>query len=152
MQYISSVSKESNDTESEELLWNLLKISIKNHGNLNHPEALKSIRELLSSSNPSSSILSDSSSFHEESLVSQLQQILISKSLEEAHLFAVENKLWSHALVLAHQINVETVKTTIQKFSEFSLLEGSPLRTNYLLTSGNPNGLRKELFFYFLFQ
>lgn len=77
---------------------------------------------------------------NEETLLRQLQTILMNKTPEEAHSFAIENKLWSHALILANQLNSELLKITIQKFSEICLAEGTPLRTNYLLATGNPNG------------
>ena len=83
----------------------------------------------------------------EQAAVAEMQKIITYGSLEEAHKYAVQAQLWSHALLLASSISAAAFKQTTMSMAESSLREGSPLRTVYQLLSGkrqdlfNPNNM-----------
>jgi hypothetical protein len=79
--------------------------------------------------------------FNEEQYaVTELQKIVLSGNLEEAYKYAISAQLWTHALILASNMNVDLFRSTASQFAEGTLRDGSPLRTLYLLLSGKRQG------------
>eukprot|EP01114_Cavostelium_apophysatum_P018222 TRINITY_DN5596_c0_g1_i1.p1 TRINITY_DN5596_c0_g1~~TRINITY_DN5596_c0_g1_i1.p1 ORF type:complete len:1432 (-),score=344.82 TRINITY_DN5596_c0_g1_i1:13-4308(-) len=139
--------EESSDSR---MVWELLKILVQNHGSLTSTEnanGISALREVLLRKDPRSNTEEVSPLLAQDGVaqphtILELQKLIIAGKVEEAYRFAIAYQLWTHALILASNLNPESFRNAIQMFSESGLVEGSPLRTLYLLFAGKP----KELF------
>ena len=70
---------------------------------------------------------------------------------EQACQEAMRAGLWSHAMVIASQLGPAAFQDVQKQFAVCALVEGSPLRTLYLMFAKQPGGTQKT-FFFFLFS
>eukprot|EP01116_Phalansterium_solitarium_P017255 TRINITY_DN419_c0_g3_i1.p1 TRINITY_DN419_c0_g3~~TRINITY_DN419_c0_g3_i1.p1 ORF type:complete len:1300 (-),score=327.77 TRINITY_DN419_c0_g3_i1:476-4375(-) len=132
-------------------LYGRLRLLIANYGRLSGTEnkaGVKAVADLLLQSSGGAAGLSSplqtpgASREGDAQVVGEVQRLLLSGQVEEAHKFAISNHLWSHAMLLASSISADAFKQTVRQFAESAFVDGSPMRSMYLLFSGNP----KEVF------
>jgi hypothetical protein len=73
--------------------------------------------------------------------LSTLQSYLLEGNQEEAIKFAIEEELWSHALVISSMTSPASFNNVVNRFAFSNLTDCSPLQTLYISRSGNPSAL-----------
>ncbi|EGC34575.1 hypothetical protein DICPUDRAFT_98175 [Dictyostelium purpureum] len=145
----------SKDLEASTILWELLKILLNNYGNLfnsvpsdkDEKTVAKSIQALLldnkSVQTPFRYTPKNSKRTEADTslLINRIQTLMNQGDIVAAQAFALENEVWSHALILAHQLGGEAYNRTLSTFAQASLPTGTPLKTLYSLYSGTTRDL-----------
>lgn len=132
------------------LLWKLLRIILANDS-LNESALNKTVLEiksmLLEHKKDNGSWLNNSQhqyQQHQQYLGSnvdapsqqdlfQLEKLLMDGNIEDATQFAMQARLWAHAMLLSVMIDKITYQKVVTAFAQSSFPDGSPLRTLYMM-------------------
>ena len=152
--------------ESQLILWELLRIMTKYDGSISQivtqkeiqvekNESLSQVLQLLKANlkgysklvgeKPKKLLIKPRDPSEEEQFLQNLQNLLSQGKNKEAVDLAIESRMWEHAFYIARQIDIGTLNNVMAKFSmEGASSEGTPLKTFYLLTSGQIQNIFNE--------
>lgn len=77
--------------------------------------------------------------FETNSILSQIQTLLVSGKRAEACQLAVAHALWDHAMVISSHLDWNTCHEVIYKFIQATAPVGAPIRTLYTVLAGRTN-------------
>jgi hypothetical protein len=143
-------------SEAGRLLWHFLRVLLESKGVIGGPKGCeKSIYALLNQTGNESAFgpipppVGDCaeaplSPEKRKEVVFKIQEMVVAGKREEALHYAISEKVWDHALVIAAWISPSVHRDTVSAYVVSNLSIGSPLRMTYLQLCGKTSDLFKQ--------
>ncbi|KAL1131567.1 hypothetical protein AAG570_011182 [Ranatra chinensis] len=138
LQYLKKMSERSTG-DSEKLLYDLVHLTVKGNGVVNGSdvaELLMDSYKLSSQEDKESNFDNDLPQISETEIISRFRGLLQQGNKTEALEWAMDHKVWGHALFLASKMDDRTHKAVMLRFAN-SIPHNDPLQTLYQLMSSN---------------